>query len=112
MMARWSPSIDRIFHALGDPTRRAIVEKLSEGPISVSRLAEPLSISLAAVVQHLQILEESGVVRTEKLGRVRTCQIEPAGLSAAERWIRDRRTIWEKRLDRLGDLLAEPDESV
>jgi len=69
-------------------------------------------MSLAAVVQHLQILEESGVVRTEKLGRVRTCQIEPAGLSAAERWIRDRRTIWEKRLDRLGDLLAEPDESV
>jgi DNA-binding transcriptional ArsR family regulator len=112
MMARRTPSIDRIFHALGDPTRRAIVEKLSEGPISVSRLAEPLSISLAAVVQHLQILEESGVVRTEKLGRVRTCQIEPAGLSAAERWIRDRRTIWEKRLDRLGDLLAEPDESV
>jgi DNA-binding transcriptional ArsR family regulator len=111
-MSRRTPSIDRIFHALGDPTRRAIVEKLSEGPISVSHLAEPLSISLAAVVQHLQVLEESGVVRTEKLGRVRTCQIEPAGLSAAEKWIRDRRTIWEKRLDRLGDLLAEPDESV
>jgi len=111
-MPRRTPSIDRIFHALGDPTRRAIVEKLSEGPISVSRLAEPLSISLAAVVQHLQVLEESGLVRTEKLGRVRTCQIEPAGLSSAEQWIRDRRTIWEKRLDRLGDLLAEPDETA
>jgi DNA-binding transcriptional ArsR family regulator len=111
-MPRRHPSIDRIFHALGDPTRRAIVEKLSEGPISVSRLAEPLSISLAAVVQHLQVLEESGLVRTEKLGRVRTCQIEPAGLSSAEQWIRNRRTIWEKRLDRLGDLLAEPDETA
>jgi len=111
-MPRRTPSIDRIFHALGDPTRRAIVEKLSEGPISVSRLAEPLSISLAAVVQHLQVLEESGLVRTEKLGRVRTCQIEPAGLSSAEQWIHNRRTIWEKRLDRLGDLLAEPDETA
>ncbi len=89
--------------------RRAIVEKLSEGPVSVSRLAQPLDITLAAVVQHLQVLEESGLVRTEKLGRVRTCSIEPAGLSVAEQWIGDRRTIWERRLDRLGDLLAEPD---
>jgi DNA-binding transcriptional ArsR family regulator len=105
------PDIDRVFHALGDPTRRAIVEKLSEGPISVSRLAEPLAITLAAVVQHLQVLEESGLVQTEKIGRVRTCHIEPAGLSAAEKWIADRRSIWERRLDRLGELLAEPDES-
>lgn len=89
--------------------RRAIVEKLSEGPLSVSRLAEPLDITLAAVVQHLQVLEESGLVRTEKTGRVRTCSIEPAGFSVAEQWIVDRRTIWERRLDRLGDLLAEPD---
>lgn len=107
---RHRPDIDRVFHALGDPTRRAILEKLSEGPVSVSRLAEPLGITLAAVVQHLQILEESSLVRTEKVGRVRTCSIEPQGLSAAEQWIRDRRTIWERRLDRLGDLLAEPDE--
>ncbi len=105
------PNIDRVFHALGDPSRRAIVEKLSEGPISVSRLAEPLAITLAAVVQHLQVLEESGLVRTEKVGRVRTCSIEPAGLSVAERWIDDRRSMWERRLDRLGDLLAEPDDS-
>jgi DNA-binding transcriptional ArsR family regulator len=104
-------NIDRVFHALGDPTRRAIVEKLSEGPISVSRLAEPLDMSLAAVVQHLQVLEESGLVNTEKIGRVRTCRIEPAGLSAAEQWIGDRRSTWERRFDRLGDLLAEPDEN-
>jgi DNA-binding transcriptional ArsR family regulator len=110
-MPRKKPDIDRIFHALGDPTRRAIMEKLSAGPISVSHLAEPLDISLAAVVQHLQILEDSGLVQTEKVGRVRTCRIEPAGLSAAEQWIADRRSMWERRLDRLGDLLAEPGES-
>jgi DNA-binding transcriptional ArsR family regulator len=102
-------TIDRVFHALGDPTRRAIVEKLSEGPISVSHLAKPLDITLAAVVQHLQVLEKSGLVHTEKVGRVRTCRIEPKGLSVAEQWIEDRRSLWEKRLDRLGDLLAEPD---
>src|ERR1700720_160645 len=108
-MSRKKPSVDRVFHALGDPTRRAIVEKLSEGPISVSHLARPLEITLAAVVQHLQILEKSGLVHTEKVGRVRTCRIEPRGLSVAEKWIEARRTLWEKRLDRLGDLLAEPD---
>jgi DNA-binding transcriptional ArsR family regulator len=89
--------------------RRAMMEKLSEGPLSVSLLAGPFDITLAAVVQHLQVLEESGLVRTEKIGRVRTCRIEPSGLSAAEQWIVDRRTIWERKLDRLGDLLAEPD---
>ena len=102
-------TIDRVFHALGDPTRRAIVEKLSEGPITVSHLAKPLDITLAAVVQHLQILEKSGLVHTVKVGRVRTCRIEPRGLSVAEKWIEARRSLWEKRLDRLGDLLAEPD---
>src|SRR6516162_4569449 len=102
------PDIDRIFHALGDPTRRAIVEKLGNGPASVSHLAEPLGITLAAVVQHLQVLEESGLVKTEKLGRVRTCRLEPAGLSAAAQWIDDRRSMWERQLDRLGDFLKEP----
>jgi DNA-binding transcriptional ArsR family regulator len=110
-MHKKKPNIDRVFHALGDPSRRAIMEKLSQGPISVSRLAEPLGITLAAVVQHLQVLEESGLVQTEKVGRVRTCGIEPAGLSVAEQWIGDRRSMWERRLDRLGDILAEPDES-
>jgi DNA-binding transcriptional ArsR family regulator len=109
-MRKKKPNIDRVFHALGDPTRRALVEKLSEGPISVSRLAEPLAITLAAVVQHLQVLEECGLVQTEKIGRVRTCRMAPAGLDAAARWIEDRRSIWERRLDRLGDLLAEEDE--
>ncbi|HTF62708.1 MAG TPA: metalloregulator ArsR/SmtB family transcription factor [Edaphobacter sp.] len=109
-MPKRKPNIDRVFHALGDPTRRAIMEKLSAGPVSVSRLAEPLDITLAAVVQHLQVLEESGLVQTQKAGRVRTCSIEPAGLSVAEQWIRDRRSMWERRFDRLGDLLAEPEE--
>ena len=100
-------NLHRVFHALGDPTRRLIVEKLSAGPISVSQLAIPLSITLAAVVQHLQVLEESGLAHTEKTGRVRTCRINPAGFSLAEQWIADQRTTWEKRLDRLGDLLSE-----
>ncbi len=103
--------IDRVFHALGDPTRRAIMEKLSEGPVSVSMLAAPLLITLAAVVQHLQILEESGLVRTEKVGRVRTCRIEPAGLSVAEQWIEARRTLWQPRFDKLGEILTEPPKS-
>ncbi|MGB9070440.1 MAG: metalloregulator ArsR/SmtB family transcription factor [Candidatus Acidiferrales bacterium] len=101
-------AVNRVFHALGDPTRRAIVEKLSAGPISVSRLAKPLDITLAAVVQHLQVLEASGLVATEKVGRVRTCRIEPKGFSVAERWIRERRSLWERRFDRLGKLLEEP----
>ena len=106
-MAKAKPNIDRIFHALADPTRRALMEVLTDGPVSVSKLAEPLSISLAAVVQHLQILEECGLVHTEKVGRVRTCRIEPMGLDAAEGWISARRSRWEQRLDRLGQLLDE-----
>jgi DNA-binding transcriptional ArsR family regulator len=102
--------VHRVFHALGDPTRRAIVEKLSNGPASVSSLARPLDITVAAVVQHLQVLEDSGLVRTQKIGRVRTCRMEPAGLSVAERWIANRRSLWERRLDRLGDLLTEPEQ--
>jgi DNA-binding transcriptional ArsR family regulator len=107
-MRKKKPDIGRVFHALGDPTRRAIMERLSPGPMSVSRLAEPLAMTLAAVVQHLQVLEECGLVQTEKLGRVRTCRIEPAGLDVVEQWVRDRRSVWEHRLDRLGDFLAEP----
>jgi DNA-binding transcriptional ArsR family regulator len=103
-------NIDRVFHALGDPTRRAILDRLSEGPLSVSRLATPLAITLTAVAQHLQVLEESGLVHTEKVGRVRTCQIETAGFSALEQWISNHRSMWERRLDRLGDLLVESDE--
>jgi DNA-binding transcriptional ArsR family regulator len=100
-------TIDQVFHAFGDPTRRKLVEQLSQGPASVSDLAKPLGITLAAVVQHLQVLERSGIVRTEKVGRVRTCRIEPTGLNVAADWIAERRSLWERRLDRLGDLLAE-----
>jgi len=100
-------AIDQVFHALGDPTRRRLVERLSQGPASASDLAKPLGITLAAVVQHLQILERSGVVQTQKVGRVRTCRIESAGLHVAAEWIAERRTLWERRLDRLGDILAE-----
>lgn len=102
--------MDRVFHALGDPTRRAIIQTLSQGgPQSVSALAEPLSITLTAVAQHLQILEESGLVHTEKIGRTRTCRLELDGLTALEQWSIYHRTEWEKRLDRLGHLLAEED---
>jgi DNA-binding transcriptional ArsR family regulator len=103
-------AVDRVFQALADPTRRAMVERLSRGPASVSELAVPAPMSLAAVVQHLQVLEQSGLIRTEKLGRVRTCRIEPEGLRAVETWIAERRTLWERRLDRLGELLAKPAE--
>ena len=99
--------IDQLFHALGDPTRRAILDRLSERPHSVSSLATPLGITLTAVTQHLQILEECGFVLTEKVGRVRTCSIQSAGFSVLEQWIRDHRTTWERNLDRLGEFLAE-----
>lgn len=99
--------LDLMFQALADPARRSMVERLSRGPASVSQLAEPLAMSLSAVVQHLNMLETSGLVRTEKVGRVRTCQIEPAALRAAENWINERRLSWERRLDRLGDFLVE-----
>ena len=104
-------NIDSLFHALGDPTRRAILDRLSLGPLSVSALAAPFDITLTAVAQHLQILEESGLVHTEKLGRVRTCRIETTGFSALEQWIRDHRSLWQRRLDQLSDLLAAPDEN-
>jgi DNA-binding transcriptional ArsR family regulator len=98
--------LDLMFQALADPGRRLMVERLSKGPASVSQLAEPLEMSLSAVVQHLQVLEASGLVRSEKVGRVRTCTIEPKALGQAEKWIADRRTQWERRLDRLGEYLA------
>jgi DNA-binding transcriptional ArsR family regulator len=106
-MLNQSAPLDGIFHALADSTRRAMVERLSRGPASVSELAEPLDISLPAVLQHLQVLEGSGLVRSEKAGRVRTCKIEPAALRKAEQWISRRRAGWERRLDRLGEYLAQ-----
>jgi DNA-binding transcriptional ArsR family regulator len=109
-MLNHSAALDLVFQALADPTRRVMVERLSRGPASVSELAKPLTMSLPAVVQHLQVLEASGLVRSEKVGRVRTCRIEPKALRTAEHWIIQRRTIWERRLDRLGEYLARHPE--
>ena len=106
-MADEKANIDRIFHALGDRTRRELVERISLAPISVSSLAKPFGMSLAAVVQHLQILENCGLVRSEKVGRVRTYSIDSDGLTMISEWIGERRTVWERSLDRLGALLAE-----
>src|SRR3979411_2540193 len=99
--------VDRVFHALADPNRRGIVERLSLGPATVSELAEPLPMSLSAVGQHLEGLQANGLVSPEKVGRVRTCRIEPAALRPVERWIGARRSSWERRLDSLGEHLAE-----
>ena len=103
-------TIDDSLRALAEPTRRRIVERLSRGPASVSQLAEPFAMSLAAVVQHLQVLEESGLVRSQKIGRVRTCRIEPGGLKPLADWVAERRLFMERRLDRLGDILSEMDQ--
>jgi DNA-binding transcriptional ArsR family regulator len=96
-----------VFQALVDPSRRGIIERLIQGPASVKELAQPLAMSLPAVMQHLEVLQACGLVRSEKLGRVRTCQIEPEGLRAAEDWLSGQRTAWDHRLDLLGELLAE-----
>jgi DNA-binding transcriptional ArsR family regulator len=106
-MLHQSVELDLMFQALADPTRRAMVERLSRGPTSVSELAQPLAMSLSAVVQHLQVLEASGLVRSEKVGRVRTCRIDPTALRTAEEWIARRRAMWARRLDRLGDYLTK-----
>jgi DNA-binding transcriptional ArsR family regulator len=99
-------SLDRVFYALSDPTRRGMLERLARGPTSVSKLAAPFDMTLAAVVQHVQVLEESGMVRTEKIGRVRTCRLEPKALTAAEKWFHDRRALWEHRFDLLEQILG------
>jgi|SRR3569833_1527525 DNA-binding transcriptional ArsR family regulator len=99
--------LDKTFAALADPARRAIVERLAQGPASVSELAAPLPMSLAGAMLHLKVLEESGLVTSEKKGRVRTCRIEPMALSQAERWVAERRAMWERKLDRLEKFLEE-----
>src|SRR5262249_34058649 len=98
--------LDSVFRALADPGRRVMVERLSQGPASVTELGKPLSMSLAAVLQHVQVLEASGLVRSRKVGRTRTCSINPAALRSAEPWISERRALVERRLDRLADYLA------
>ena len=99
--------LDRVFQALADPGRRLMLDRLSQGPASVSELGKPLAMSLAAVVQHVQVLEASGLVRSQKTGRTRTCSLNPPVFRSAETWIAERRGLWERRLDRLGDYLAD-----
>jgi len=106
-MLDYVADLDRVFQALADPGRRLMVERLSRGPASVTELGKPLDMSLAAVLQHVQVLEACGVIRSTKLGRTRTCSINPVALRSAESWIVDRRTMVERRLDRLGQYLAE-----
>ena len=106
-MLQYQEPLDLAFQALSDPTRRRMVERLSAGPVSVSQLAEPLPMSMSAVMQHLKILEAAGLVRSEKVGRVRTCRVEPEALTAAERWLNARRRSVERSLDRLGAFLDE-----
>jgi DNA-binding transcriptional ArsR family regulator len=106
-MLNQGATLDRVFQALADPSRRLMVERLSQGDATVSELGRPLQMSLAAVVQHVQVLEACGLIRTHKIGRARTCTVEPTVLRDAEQWITQRRTTWERRLDRLGDYLTE-----
>jgi DNA-binding transcriptional ArsR family regulator len=106
-MFRQEAVLDLAFQALADPSRRAMVDRLAKGPATVSELAKPLAMSLPGVMQHLAVLEASGLVVSEKVGRVRTCRIEPKALTQAERWIAERRALWERRLDRLGQFLEE-----
>lgn len=104
--------LDRVFHALADPTRRAMIERLGRSAATVSELAQPAAMSLAAVVQHVQILEACGLVRTEKVGRTRTCRINTAALASAERWLEARRNEWNTRLDKLGEYLERTADSA
>lgn len=102
------PRLDRLFHALADPTRRALVTRLARGPASVTELAGPLAMSLPSVMQHIRVLEDSGLIRSQKTGRIRTCHIETERLREAETWITHQRALWEGRLDRLDAFLKEP----
>ena len=110
-MLNHSANLDLAFQALGDPTRRAIVARLSQGPASVKEIAGPLPMSLPAVMQHLALLESSGLVVSQKHGRVRTCRIAPERVSACERWLSAQRAQWESRLDRLDAYLKEESEN-
>jgi DNA-binding transcriptional ArsR family regulator len=113
-MLNQGATLDRVFQALADPSRRLMVERLSQGDATVSELGRPLQMSLAAVVQHVQVLEACGLIRTHKIGRARTCTVEPTVLRDAEQWITQRRTTWERRLDRLGDYTSpsSPDQQT
>jgi DNA-binding transcriptional ArsR family regulator len=102
-------ALNAMFQALADPARRGMVERLCRGPASVSELGAPFEMTLSAVLQHLQVLENSGLVRSQKIGRVRTCRIEQQALESVERWVSTRRANWERHFDRLGQFLTEDD---
>ncbi len=110
MLNHQAPAAGNVFDALGEPTRRAIVERLSEGPASVSELAAPLEISLAAVLQHLQVLEQHHLVSSRKVGRVRHCRLEESGLDEIAKWVAARKALWNRRYDRLAEVLGESRE--
>ena len=112
MLKYESEAADRVFHALSDANRRAVIERLTRGPATVSELAAQLGVTVAATVQHLQVLETSGLVRSEKIGRVRTCRLEPGGFAPLADWIAARRMLMEQRFDRLGALLAEEEAAA
>lgn len=106
-MLNQSTGLDRMFHALADPSRRRLVEHLARGPASVSELAKPLKMSLPSVLQHLQVLEDSGLIKSKKIGRVRTCRVDPKAVTKAEQWLARQRAVWEGRFDRLESYLKE-----
>lgn len=111
-MLHYQSALDGVYQALGDPTRRGMVERLSQGPATVSDLARPLEMTLSAVVQHLKVLEASGLVRSDKLGRVRTVRLVPDAMRQAEEWFARRRAQWEQKLDRLGAWLAAEEAAM
>jgi len=106
-MANYSAGLDSVFHALADPTRRAVIQRLGQGPATVSELAEPFAMALPSFMKHVGVLEEAGLIRSRKLGRVRTCVLERRKLAAAERWFGEQRAIWEDRYQNLDNLLEK-----
>jgi DNA-binding transcriptional ArsR family regulator len=109
-MLNQSAALDKAFHALSDPTRRAMLDRLTRGPATVSDLAQPFDATLASIVQHVQVLEGSGLIVTAKVGRTRTCRASSEAIARVEGWLSERRRLWEDRFDRLGALLeaSEP----
>jgi DNA-binding transcriptional ArsR family regulator len=110
-MANFSPQLDTVFQALADPTRRAVLGRLGEGPASVTELAAPFDMALPSFLKHVRQLEAGGLIRTRKVGRVRTCAIAPGPIETAERWLSEQRAIWEARADRLEAFVTEETQS-
>lgn len=109
-MTKYMDNLDSLFHALADPTRRAVLAKLSSGQLSISELAQPFDMALPSFVQHIKVLENSGLIRSTKVGRVRTCEVVPEAFSEAESWLAARQALWEGRMDRLEAFLEQNQE--